>query len=123
MWYEITSEPGYLRAALFGRQTPQETQAFLKALAAESEERRCPRILISVRQSKAIFTVERYGLSSSFDDALRLSLRVAILGDTEELHMAHEYIESLAAQHGVSLKAFKQEASAIKWLTAGYARS
>jgi hypothetical protein len=123
MRYEITSEPGYLRGALFGRQTPQETRAFLKALAAESQERRCPRILISVHQSKAIFTVERYGLSSSLDDALRLSLRIAVLADTEELHIAHKYVESLAAQHGVNLKAFRQEAEAIKWLTAGYARS
>jgi hypothetical protein len=123
MWYEITSEPGYLRAALFGRQTPEETQGFLKALAAESRKRRCPRILISVHQSKAIFTVGKYGLPSSFDDALRLSARIAVLGDTEELRISHQYVESLAAQHGVDLRAFREEADALKWLMAGYVHS
>lgn len=123
MWYEITAQPGYLRCVLFDRQSIEQTQEFLAALSAEILERQCSRVLISVHDSKPIFTVEKYGLVSYFDLALRIPLRVAILGDCEELRIAHRYVESLAAQRGVNLRTFREEAEALDWLKAGYARA
>lgn len=116
MWYQITVEPGYLKADLFGRQTTEETQEFLDALAADIAKYKRSRILISVRSSKPVFTVEKYGLFSYFDRALESSLKIALLGDSDELRIAHQYIESLAQQRGVNLRGFRDEGAALKWL-------
>lgn len=116
MWHQITVESDYLRAELFGRQTAEETGDFLRALAAESAKHQCPRILISVHSSKPVFTVEKYGIDEYLDCASRLSAKIALLGDSDELRIAHQYVESLARQRGVDLRAFREEAAALNWL-------
>lgn len=116
MWHQITVESDHLRVELFGRQTASETQEFLNALAAYGIERRQPHVLISVRCSKPVFTVEKYRIVEFFDRASRYSAKIALLGDSEELRVAHQYIESLARQRGVNVRAFRDEAVALKWL-------
>lgn len=118
MWHQISVESDYLRAELFGRQTALETREFLRALEAYGVERQQPRILISVRCSKPVFTVEKYGIVEYFDRASRYSAKIALLGDSDELRIAHQYIESLARQRGVNVRAFRDEAVALKWLRA-----
>src|SRR5260221_14484256 len=62
-WHRISAVAGYLRAEFFNRQTADETRKFLDSLNAETLEHRRARILVCVRNSKPIFTVERYGIS------------------------------------------------------------
>ena len=116
MWHQITVESDHLRVELFGRQTARETQEFLNALEDYGIKHRQPRVLISVRCSKPVFTVEKYGIVEYFDRASRYSAKIALLGDSDELRIAHQYIESLARQRGVNVRAFRDEAGALGWL-------
>jgi hypothetical protein len=39
-----------------------------------------------------------------------------MVGDTEELHTAHGYIEMVARQQGINARAFRDEAAALRWM-------
>jgi len=82
VWHRISAEPGYLKAELFGRQTADETRKFLEALHAAALEHLRARILVCVRNSKPIFTVERYGISRYLDIAFKSAYKIALMGDT-----------------------------------------
>jgi len=116
MWYQITDAQGYLRAELFGRETVQQTREFLGAVAAESIRKQCYRIFIFVHSSRPIFAVEKYGLSSFIELAVKYSGKIAILADSAEIRIAHEYIVMLARLRGVNVRSFREEAVAIQWL-------
>lgn len=116
MRYQISAGPEYLRAELFNRQTAQETAEFLSAVAEECIQRRCYRVLISVHSSKPIFTVERYGLSSFIELALKHSGQFALLADSRESRIAQEYVVMLARLRGVNVRTFRDEAAAGQWL-------
>jgi hypothetical protein len=118
-WHRIRVESGYLRGELFNRQTVEETKRFLEEFLAVALERRLPHVLIRVRNSVPIFTLERYGFSEYLDLAFKSKYRIALVGDTLELRIAHQYIATLARMRGVKLRAFPEETSAIRWLTAG----
>jgi hypothetical protein len=115
-WQRISTEPGYIKAELFGRKTVEETRKFLEAVLAEALERRCGQVLIHVRNSKAIFTVERYGFSRYLEIAFRSAHKIALVGDSWELRVAHQYIATLARMRGVNLRTFMDETAAIEWL-------
>src|SRR5712664_1597026 len=123
VWHRISAEPGYLRAELFGRQTADETRRFLEALHAGALEHRRARILVCVRNSKPIFTVERYGISRYLEIALKSTFKIALMGDTRELRTAHQYIAMLAVMRGVDLRTFRDEIVAIEWLRSDDTRS
>jgi hypothetical protein len=116
VWHRISAEPGYLRAELFNRQTIDETRKFLEAVLAAAIEHRIPFVLIRIRNSVPIFTVERYGFSGFLDLAFKSKYRIALVGDTVELRIAHQYIATMARMRGVRLRAFGDEAAAIAWL-------
>lgn len=118
MRYEIVANPRYLRADLFNRQTAEETGAFLGAVANECIRRGCNRVLISVHSSKPIFTVEKYGLSSFVELAVKYSGRIAVHTDSPEVRFAHEYAVMLARLRGLNVRTFRDEAAAIAWLEA-----
>jgi hypothetical protein len=115
-WHRISVEAGYLRAELFNRQTADETRRFLDALHAAALEHRRVRILVCVRNSKPIFTVERYGISRYLEIAFKSAYKIALMGDTPELRIAHQYIALLAVMRGVDLRTFRDEIVAIGWL-------
>jgi len=119
VWHRISGESGYLRAELFNRQTVEETRDFLDAALAAAIEFRLPMVLIRVRNSVPIFTVERYGFSRYLDLAFKSKYKIALVGDSLELRIAHQYIATIARMRGVRLRAFPNEAVAIDWLTAG----
>jgi hypothetical protein len=119
VWHRIAVEPGFLRCELFNRQTVEETRKFLETVLAAALEHRIPFVLIRVRNSIPIFTVERYRFSHYLDLAFKSKYRIALVGDTLELRIAHQYIATLACMRGVRLRAFSDEASAVGWLTAG----
>jgi len=118
-WHRIGVEPGYLRAELFDRHTVEETRTFLEAVLAAAIEHRLPLVLIRVRNSIPIFTIERYGFSGYLDLAFKSKYKIALVGDSFELRIAHQYIATIARMRGVRLRAFSDEASAVGWLTAG----
>lgn len=119
MRYQIIAEPRYVRANLFNRHTAEETGEFLSAVASECIRLQCYHVLISVRSSKPIFTVEKYGLSSFIELALRYSGKIAVLTDSPEMRIAHEYAVMLARLHGVNVRTFRDEPAAVAWLENG----
>jgi hypothetical protein len=116
MKYQITVEPGYLRADLFFRRTAGETREFLNAVAAEGLGHQCWRVLISVHASRPIFTVEKYGFSSFLDLATRYAEKIALHADAIEIHLAHDYAALLARARGINMRSFRDQAAAIAWL-------
>jgi hypothetical protein len=116
MGYRITLDRGVLRGELFARETAEETKAFFRAIVSASSETRCPCILISVRSSKPIFQLERHGLIEYFRElAAASSRRIALLGDSRDLRLSHEYIELIARQHGLNVRSFPDETAAYQW--------
>lgn len=118
-WHRISAESGFLRSELFNRGTIEETQKFLEAVLAAAIRHKLPHVLICVRNSIAIFTVERYGFSRYLDLAFKSRYKIALVGDTLELRIAHQYIATLARMRGVKVRAFPNESVAVSWLRSG----
>src|SRR5258707_8795830 len=117
MKYQFTMERGFLRADLLDRETAEETRAFLEGVVLARINRRCSRILVHVRLSNPLFTVERHGVLRRFKKSgSDQSHRVALLGDTLELGMSHDYVSLLGRQQGINLRSFKTEAEAVEGL-------
>src|SRR6267378_2897223 len=116
MGYKITLDRDVLRAELFGRETVEETKTFFRAIVSASKKNRSPYILISVRSSKPIFRLARHGLLEYFRElAVTPSRRIALLGDSSDLRLSHEYIELIARQHGLKVRSFPDETAAYHW--------
>jgi hypothetical protein len=112
MHFHFDLAQDHLRAELFGRQTAEETRQFVAALIAEIGRTAARRVLIWVRNSRAIFRDEFKPLSSPPD------VHFALLADSDEVRASHQYLEVLAAQQGSRLRAFRDEARALAWLRA-----
>jgi hypothetical protein len=123
MRYTIEMASDHLRAELFGCETAGETHEFLSALAQKSLEAGMTRMLIWVRNSRPIFKVDEYGITEFFKLAASKAYRVALLGDSDELRASQQYVEVLARPHGANVRAFRAEASALKWLRSETAQS
>ncbi len=116
MRFSVDLRQDYLRAELVDRQTADDMREFLHAVQAACRQHGCPKILMLVRNSRVIFKPEDYGLSSYVPDLVSPACQVALLGDSQELHVAHEYIELVARQQHINTRAFRDEASALRWL-------
>jgi hypothetical protein len=115
--YKITAEPGYLRAELFERETVEETRSFLDAVVRSNADQRRSRVLILVRASKSIFQVVAHGLMECFEQLSATTPgQIALVGDTRDLHLSHEYIEVIARQRGLNVRSFRDESTALAWL-------
>lgn len=124
MHYKIETARDHVRVDVFGRETAEETREFLKAASAKVVESGLPRVLVWMRNSRPIFKVEKYRISEFLKIAAsNADLRVALLGDSEELRASHEYVELLARQQGAKVRAFRDEAAALAWLRAESAQS
>jgi hypothetical protein len=119
MRYQFTMVRDCLKAEMVGRETVEETQDFIAAVADEARKNNSSRILISVRRSRPIFRVEQYRISEQFRVlAANPAVRVALVADIDEIRAAHGYIEVLAAQNGANVRAFRDDGAAIEWLKA-----
>jgi hypothetical protein len=118
--FSVEPRQGYLLAEVAGRETAEEMRQFAHALRDACRSHGCPRILVLVRQSRAIFKPEDYGFDGStrgyIQDLLSPDCQIALLGDSQELHAAHEYIELVARQQSVNTRAFRDQATAVRWL-------
>ncbi len=116
MEYRITAAPDYLRAELFNRETVEETRAFLRAVVRENAKHRRRCVLILVRLSTPIFQVLPHGLMEYFEELSKTpSCQIALVGDTKDLHVSHEYIELIAHQRRLNVRSFRDEATALHW--------
>jgi hypothetical protein len=119
MLYKITIEPDYLWAELFNRETMEETREFLQLVANAAMKHKRSRVLMSVRSSNPVFTVERSGFLAYFKKlSADPSHKIALLGDSEELGISHQYIELIGRQHGVNVRSFRDPAAALEWFNA-----
>ena len=114
----FTLEPrhGHLRAALWDQETADEMREFLVAVSAACHEHACPKVVMVVRRSRPAFKPEDYGLTTYVGELVTDACQVALVGDTEELRAAHEYVEMLARQQNINVRAFRDEAAAERWL-------
>ncbi|MGB5079765.1 MAG: STAS/SEC14 domain-containing protein [Burkholderiales bacterium] len=116
MLYKISVEPDYLRAELFNRETMEEMREFLRIVASSALKHNRSRVLISVRSSNPIFTVERSGFLQYFKKLVAdPSHKIALLGDSEELGISHQYVELIGRQHGAIVQSFRDETAALSW--------
>jgi hypothetical protein len=119
--FSIAKREGHVHAALHGRDTAEQMREFLLAVHAACREHRLPKILISVRQSRAVFRPEDYGLDGEMrgyaNELVSAACQIALVGDTGEVNSANEYIEVVARQQGINVRAFRDERSALGWLT------
>jgi predicted HD phosphohydrolase len=117
MHYKIELAQDHLRAELFDRKAAEETQQFIRALAAKALETGCPRVLIYVRHSRPIFKLQPYGIPAYFRQlAANPAHRVALLSDSDEMRSSQQYIEMLGREQGARVRAFRDEAAAREWL-------
>jgi len=117
MLYKITIEADHLRAELFNRETMEETRVFLQIVASSAVKHVRPGILISVRSSNPVFTVERSGFLVYFKRVAEdPEHRIALLGDSEELGISHQYVELIGRQHGLNVQSFRDEGAALRWI-------
>lgn len=116
MKFQIEPRGDHLFAALSGRETAAEMREFLLAVHAACREHRCPKILMSIRRSRPVFKPEDYGLSGYANDLVSSACQIALVGDSAELNAAHEYIEVCARQQEMNVRAFRDEAEALRWL-------
>jgi hypothetical protein len=110
----------YLYAELRGRESGRDMREFALAVKAACSKHGCPKILLCIGDSPAVFKAEEYGLDGTsrgyVAEILTKYCRIALLGDSSELHHAHEYIELVARQQGVNVRAFRDQESAVRWL-------
>jgi hypothetical protein len=118
--YSIEPRAGYLHATVFNRDTAEQMREFLLAVHAACREHRLPRVLLAVRRSRAMFKAADYGLSGEdggyAKELVTPACRVALVGDTDDVHTANEYIELVARQRGFNVRAFREEPAAQRWL-------
>src|SRR5258708_31130270 len=91
--YRITIEVDHLKADLFNRKTVEETREFFDLVATSAREHRRSRILICVRASSPVFTVERSGFFSHFKKvSADPPHKTALAAVTREVGSAPHYI-------------------------------
>jgi hypothetical protein len=119
MLCEITVEQDYLKAELFNlftRNAAEETRDALAAVAAEARKRACAQILLSIHDSQPIFRVERSGLLDFFKELGEMSkCRIALTGDSQDLRISQQYVESVARRHGINVRSFPNQEAALTW--------
>jgi hypothetical protein len=117
MKHRISAKSDHLVAQLLGRETAEEMQAFLRAVVAENRTYRRPFIFIDIRASRPLFNVERPGLFDCFKElSIVPSCKIALLGDTDELCISHDYLAFLAEQQGLNVRSFRSKAAVFGWL-------
>jgi len=116
MVYRIATERDYLRADLFNRETAEEAREFFDAVADSATRHHRSRILISVHSSNPMFTVERSGFLTRFTNiGVDPSHKIALIADDQELNHSHEYLVLVGQMHGMNVRHFRDEPSALEW--------
>ena len=116
MVYRIATEHDYLRADVFNRETAEEAREFFDAVADSATRHHRSHILISVHASSPMFTVERSGFLARFTNVgVDPSHKIALIADDQELDHSHEYLVLLGRLHGINVRHFRDDSSALEW--------
>jgi hypothetical protein len=122
MEYKVEALAGYIKAEMRERDSAEETRAFVDAILAAMKASGLPRVLISIRDSRAIFKVEDWKFSAALEEAMRMGgLKVAFISNVAEVALSQQYIALLGRQRGLAFQAFGAEAEAVAWLLEGEA--
>jgi hypothetical protein len=120
MKFSIEPRDGYLHATVYNRDTADEMLEFLLAVHAACRKHGSSKILLAVRRSRAMFRPEDYGLSADkrgfANERVTPACQIALVGDTDDVNSANEYIELVAREQGVNARAFRDEQAAQRWL-------
>jgi hypothetical protein len=117
MRFAVRHIGNYLRGDLYERETAEETQEFLHAVAEEATKTGVDRVLISVHASRPIFRVQSFGLPEFFKTAAaRPAHRIAIVADSYEGRLAQQYVVTVARQRGLNVRSFRSDEAAADWL-------
>ena len=118
--FNIEARSDHLYAELYGRETAEDMRSFLTAVKAQCSAHKRPLILVYIRESRPVFKAEDYGLSGELrgyaSELVTPACRIALVGDSSEHHHAHEYIELVARQQRLNVRAFRGEEEALRWL-------
>src|SRR5258706_5854636 len=113
---EITVEPVFLKAEVFDRDTPEETREAFAAIAAAAREHACSQILIAVRASRPITQIEQSRFLEAFREFSGTPRhRIALTGDSDELRLSQQYVESGARRDGINALSLPNEQAALDW--------
>ncbi len=116
MKYSITPESACLVARLIGRETAEEMREFLRAVASENRTYQRSLFLLDVRASTPLFHIERLGLFDCFKElSSGPSCKIALLGDSRDLCISHEYLALMAQQQGLNVRSFRDRVTAFDW--------
>ncbi len=119
MKYTIADKEQYIRADLFERQSAEDTAAFLRAIGVERRKHQRKGVLICVHAPRAFFHVEKWHASRFLETLAGLGgVRVALVSRHFEVRLLHEYLEVLARLKHAPLRAFGNDAAALRWLLA-----
>ena len=119
MKYDIRMCEGYLRAEMVERETGEETREFVHATFDAFRTHKAKKLLVSVSRSIPLYKVTEWDFSGAIECAKRIKgFKLALVSDSRELSMSHEYIALLSRQRGLQCKVFGRESAAIAWLTA-----
>lgn len=118
MRFSLEEREGHLHAVLTGRDSAGEMRQFLFAVHDACRRSGLSKILVCVRRSRAVFKPEDYGIGGYAERLADPACQIAMVGDTPELNAAHEYIEVVARQRNLNVRAFGTEAAALRWLQA-----
>jgi hypothetical protein len=114
---EIRSRRGYLHIGVAKREGVADASDALQRIIEAIEADGHDRVLVSVRQSQAIFGYAEYGL---LDAITRLAgipgLKIALVADSDELLVSYRYIEALAHERSLVARAFRSHRQACRWL-------
>jgi hypothetical protein len=106
-----------LRVEIRQRETAEETREAAQRSLEELEKLQLRSLLMVVKDSRAIFKVEEYGLSALLARASGIAgLRIALVTDDASLRSSHQYVSLIAGQRGVQLRVFPAESEALAWL-------
>ena len=115
--YKITLDGGCLRAEFRNRGTTEDMEKFLWTVAATSKVLEQGHVLISVDSANPLSMLERSIFFARLNDLWqRPSHKVAVLGDSVNPGTPHAYVRSFAEQHGVNVRSFDDETTALQWV-------
>ena len=117
MQITLTAHPQYLRALVRRRQGAEEGRAAALSIVEGLRQHGLKRLLVVSEENDPVFRVEQYGLADWLRQISSLGLeKAALVSDSREVFASHQYIELLASQRGVVVKAFREEKQALSWL-------
>jgi hypothetical protein len=115
----VEPKPGYLHAFVTGENTRESVEAYMKAVAAACEKRKCRAVLIEEDlKGPSLGVAEMYGIVAAGAEVARLAFNVIAYVDVNPEHDRDllKFAETVAVNRAVRLRLFRSVAEAERWL-------